>query len=338
MSESATSSVNILFGGVAQHSESAFPSKIMARLDGSAKLLPGLLSTDWREEAPPASLAEAEVVLGTWGMPRLDEELLAAMPKLRAVLYAAGSVKSFATNASFARGVKISSAWAANGIPVAEYTLSTILLSLKRFWAYQRESREQQAWQREIPVTGAFGATVGIVSLGAIGRYLVDLLKNFDLRVIAYDPFIKPEEAERLGVEAVSLDAVFEQSDVVTLHTPWLPETEGLVNARLLEKLKPNATLINTSRGAIVNERDLVSLLSVRGDVTAILDVTYPEPPEPKGPLFQLPNLIITPHIAGSMGNEVARMGSWMVDEYLRLLAGEPLHHEVTRESLARMA
>jgi len=324
----------VLLAGDPQKIDLAFPQSVKAKAMARVEILPGHCSSDWRQGAP-AVLSSADYILGTWGMPMLDEQFLEAAPNLRGVFYAAGSVKGFATEASYARGITISSAWAANGIPVAEYTLATILLSLKQFWAHSRQSRERQ---KTLNISGGYGSTVGIVSLGAIGRYLVDLLKKFDLRVIAYDPYLSKEDAALMGVESVSLETVFEQSDVVSLHTPWLPETEGMIHAGLISRMKQGATLINTSRGAIVNETDLCMVLQSRVDLTAILDVTYPEPPLKDSPLYDCPNIIITPHIAGSMGGEVARMGNWMVDELFRAINGRPLQHAVSLEMLAKMA
>lgn len=324
----------VLFVGDPQKIELAFPQSLREKLMSRVEILPAHCSNDWRQVAPEV-LSGADYILGTWGMPLLDEQFLGAAPNLRGVFYAAGTVKGFATEASYARGIIISSAWAANGIPVAEYTLATILLSLKQFWSHSRHSHE---WRRTFNVSGGYGSTVGIVSLGAIGRYLVDLLKKFDLRVIAYDPFLSEEDAALMGVESVSLESVFEQSDVVSLHTPWLPETEGMIHERLISRMKQGATLINTSRGAIINESDLCSVLKSRVDLTAILDVTRPEPPLKDSPLYDCPNIIITPHIAGSMGGEVARMGNWMVDELFRAINGHPLQHKVSLEMLSKMA
>ena len=141
-----------------------------------------------------------------------------------------------------------------------------------------------------------------------------------------------------MGVRLVSLEEIFLKSDVVSLHTPWLPETENMINARLLRLLPPGATLINTSRGAVVNEKDLCEVLRERADVTAVLDVTHPEPPAQDSPLYELDNVVLTPHISGSMESEVARMGHWMADELKRCLRGEPLQYQITRAMLATAA
>lgn len=287
----------------------------------------------------PEITRQADIILSTWGMPPMDEKFLAAFPKLKANFYAAGTVKGFVTDASYARPVVVSSAATANAIPVAEYTISTVLMSLKRFWSMAREVRQTRTWKRmDEDVPGTYHSTVGIVSLGAVGRSVAQMLSRFELNLIAYDPFVPKDVADELGVEMVSLEELFRRSDVVTLHSPWIPETENLVNERLLRLMKAGATFINTSRGAIVNEPDLCRVLKEREDLTAILDVTYPEPPAVDSPLYRLENIILTPHIAGSMGSEVTRMGDWMIEEMRRYLNKAPLRYQITQEMLARMA
>jgi phosphoglycerate dehydrogenase-like enzyme len=165
-----------------------------------------------------------------------------------------------------------------------------------------------------------------------------DLLRRFAVRVIAYDPFATPETAAALGVSLCSLEECFAQADVVSLHTPWLPETEKMVRGAHFRAMKRDATFINTARGAVVDEPAMIEVLQARPDLTAILDVTHPEPPKPGSPLYALPNVVLTPHIAGSMGNECRRMGRYAVEECQRFLRGEPLLWQVTRERAATLA
>jgi phosphoglycerate dehydrogenase-like enzyme len=157
-----------------------------------------------------------------------------------------------------------------------------------------------------------------------------ELLRDFDLKIIAYDPFIEPEVAHDLKAELCSLEAVFRRADVVSLHTPWLPETEGMITGEHLAMMKPNTTFINTARGAVVREQEMIATLEQRPDLMAVLDVTYPEPPENGSPLFTLPNVVLTPHIAGSLGPETKRLGEAMVEELRRYLRGEPFRWAVS--------
>jgi phosphoglycerate dehydrogenase-like enzyme len=315
----------------------AYPDDVRAEIAAKTKLLPeAIIGAEWKNHT--AELAQVEVIFATWGMPRLNEEFLAAAPRLRAVFYAAGSVKGFATPESYQRGILISSAWQANAIPVAEYALATILLGLKGFWNNQRLSRTGQYNHHQANVAGAFRSNVGLVSLGAIGKLVVGHLAKHEVNILAYDPYANAATAASLGVTLVSLEELFAKSHVVSLHAPWLPETEKMINAPLLRSMPAEATLINTSRGAVIDEADLCKVLAERTDLTAVLDVTHPEPPLPDSPLRTLPNVVLTPHIAGSMGGEIARMGCWMKSELERYLDGKPLQYAVSEDMLATMA
>ncbi len=287
----------------------------------------------------PEVLRDADVIMSGWGGPKMDEDFLAAAPNVKALFYGAGSVKGLVSDAAWERGIIVTSAYAANAVPVAEYTLSQILFCLKRGWQMAMMIKRDGAYPHPRPtVPGAYRTTVGIVSLGMIGRKVCELLKNFDMKVIAYDPFASAQDAAELGVELCSLDELFARSDVVSLHTPWLKETEGMITGAHFESMKEGATFINTSRGAVVNEPQMIDVFNKRPDLFAVLDVTYPEPPQPGSPLYTMPNVILTPHIAGSMDLECNRLGRYMVEELQRYLNGEPLKWNITKERAAIMA
>ena len=286
----------------------------------------------------PSVLADVDVIFSGWGMAKLDEAFLAAAPNLKVIFYGAGSIKGFATDAAWERGIVITSAYAANAIPVAEYTLAAILFSLKHAWYYILGAKQAGAYPPRKPVPGGYGSTVGLISLGMIGRMVAERLKTYDLHVIAYDPYVNTEAGAALGVEMVALDEIFRRADIVSLHTPLLPETVGMITGAHLGAMKPGATFINTARGAVVREQEMITVLQQRPDLYAVLDVTYPEPPEPGSPLYTLPNVLLTPHIAGSLDAECRRMGQYMVQELRRYIAGEPLKWSITRERAKIMA
>jgi len=286
----------------------------------------------------PAVLKDADVIFAGWGCPKMDEAFLLNAPRLKAVFYAAGSIKAFVTEAFWDRGIRVTSAYTANGVPVAEFTLAEIILSLKRAWYYIFKIREDGAYPQHTAVPGTYKSTVGIVSLGMIGRKVCELLKPFDLNVLAYDPYVTDEDAAALGVELCSLEEIFKKSDVISLHTPWLKDTEGLIKGRHFALMKQNSAFINTSRGAVVNEQEMIEVLRERPDIYAVLDVVYPEPPMPDSPLYTLPNVVLTPHIAGSMGRECRRMGRYMTEELKRYIKGEPMLWEISREKSRIMA
>lgn len=286
----------------------------------------------------PALLRDAQIVFSGWGAPVLDEAFLAAAPNLEAVFYGAGSIRHIATEAFWRRGVVICSAWEMNAVSVAEYTLSQILFCLKRGWQFTLQIKHEGCYPSRVPVPGAYGSTVSLISLGMVAQRLCRLLKHFELHVLAYDPFATPELAAKLGVTLCSLEEAFQQGDIVSLHTPLLDATRGMITGAHFRLMKTGATFINTARGAIVRETEMIEALQERPDLFAVLDVTDPEPPQPGSPLYTLPNVILTPHIAGTMDNECRRMGRAMVDELQRHLAGKPLFWAINQEMAARMA
>ncbi|HUR03099.1 MAG TPA: hydroxyacid dehydrogenase, partial [Nonomuraea sp.] len=207
-----------------------------------------------RDQLTPDVLAGLEVLVTGWGAPKLDAEFLAAAPELSLVLYGAGSIRPMVTPEMWARGVRVTSAATANAEPVAEFALSQILYALKHGWRYVLAARAAAASAPRGPEIGAYGATVGLVSLGATGRATARLLSHHNLDVQAYDPYADPAQAEELGVRLVGLEELFATSDVVSLHSPLTPDTERMVGTGLLESMKHDATLINSARGGLVDE------------------------------------------------------------------------------------
>lgn len=287
--------------------------------------------------ADPSVLADVEVILSGWGMAVLDEALLAAAPRLKAVFYGAGSIRYFTTDAMWDRGIVVTSAYAANAVPVAEFTVAAIVMSMKRVWFHARAVRDARRFVREA-VPGMYGTTVGLIGLGAIGRMVAARLRTFDVHTIAHDPFVHTDVAAELGVTLCGLDELFARADVASLHAPWLPQTVGMITGAHLASMGEGATFINTARGALVREEEMIAVLQQRPDLYALLDVTYPEPPVPDSLLYSLPNVVLTPHIAGSLDAECRRMGRTMVEELARFIQGEPLQWAVTRTQAALMA
>ncbi|MCL2088600.1 MAG: hydroxyacid dehydrogenase [Oscillospiraceae bacterium] len=284
-------------------------------------------------------LSDCEIMFSTWGIPKIDRDFLRHAPNLKLVLYGAGSVKHFVTDASWDAGVRVCSAWVANDIPVAEYTLANILFGLKRGLQNARTYTESRGQQRtSMSPAGCYHSNVGIISTGAIGRMVISLLKNFEVNIKAYDPYLTEERAKELGVEKTTLEDVFACCDVVSLHTPLLAETRGMITGKHIDSMKQGAMLINTARGAIIREDEMIRSLKERDDLFAVLDVTDPEPPAPDSQLWDMKNILLTPHIAGSMGNECYRNGLYMYEECCRYLDDLPMKWELTREMVKIMA
>ncbi|MET8221025.1 hydroxyacid dehydrogenase [Streptomyces hirsutus] len=298
------------------------------------------LLDDFTTPRARAVLADVDLLVTGWGCPPLDAEVLRAAPRLRAVVHAAGSVRGHVTDACWERGIEVSSAAAANAVPVAEYTLAMILLTGKRVLESARDYRSARARPdrlRPDRSTGNHRRTVGILSASLIGRRVIDLLRPHDIDVLLHDPYVDDKEAAGLGVRRVELAELFRQSDTVSVHTPLLPETRGLVGRELIDSMRPDAVLVNTARGAVVDQ-DALTDAALAGRIRAVLDVTEPEVLPPEHPLWSCENVLLTPHLAGSQGNELRRLADLALVEIRRWAAGDGFLHPVRRERLAFLA
>lgn len=285
-------------------------------------------------------LARTEVLVTGWGSPPLTSEILAAAPRLAAVIHAAGSVKHHLPTEFWARGIPVSTAAAANAGPVAEYTLAAILFANKAVLpiaaAYRKHPQDLDLELR-FPAVGNYGKRIGVVGASRIGRRVIELLRPFDLDVAVADPYLTPDDAAALEVTQLGLDELVATADVVSLHAPDLPSTRHLLDRRRLGLMRDGATIVNTARPALVDQDALIEEL-VSGRLNAVLDLTVPERLPQDSPLFGLPNVLVTPHIAGSMGVELTRLGDTAVDEVHRIAAGLPLLHPVAAQHLERSA
>jgi phosphoglycerate dehydrogenase-like enzyme len=314
--------------------------ELRERLDRSCDLLVGDPVAGFDDRRAAAVLDRVEVLVTGWGCPSLDAPALDRMPRLRAAFHAAGTVKNHVTPACFERGVRITSAAHANAIPVAEFTVAAILLANKRAFRLQRRYRELRAfrlWSTEVPDPGNYRKTVGLVGASRIGRLVIERLRPFGLEVLVHDPFLEEVEATALGVESCALDDLLRRSDVVSLHAPSLPETRHMIDRRALSLLRDGGVIVNTARGALVDHEALTEEL-LSGRIDAVIDTTEPEVLPADSPLYDLDNVFLTPHIAGSQGSETSRMFASALDELERFVAGEPLHHEIRPDQLGRIA
>ncbi|MEW2294801.1 hydroxyacid dehydrogenase [Streptomyces sp. NPDC006743] len=322
--------------------DDVFPPSVRARLEETADIRPPRVVGEFTGPEARAALAECEVLLTGWGCPAVDRAALDRAPRLRAVIHAAGTVKTFLSRETYERGIVVSSAAAANAVPVAEFTLAAIILGAKRAFPLAHLFRDRRTHRTDADLDrqhwlGTRGITVGVVGASRIGRRVAQLLRTLDAEVLLYDPYAGDTEARSLGATRTDLDTLVATSDVVTLHAPDTPQTRHLLDARRLGLMRPGTLLVNTARGPLVDTQALTEHL-VSGRIDAVLDVTDPEPLPAGHPLWDLPNVFITPHLAGAQGNEVGRLGALAVDELARYARGLPLAHAVLLADLERIA
>ncbi len=322
--------------GIARVYDSATRAAIAALFD----LSPAVYT---KEEVLADQLTDVEILFSTWGFPAMTEQEIADhLPNLKAVFYGAGSVQGFA-RPLIRSGVTVVSAWMANSVPVIEYTVAQIILANKGFFGASRLCSRDAASRKAASAhfgsfRGNYDTPVGLIGLGAIGAGVARRLKDYRLKVYAYDPYCSPEKAADLGVEPADLEFIFENCLTVSNHTPNIPSTKGMLHYAHFSRMPRNGVFINTGRGAQVVEADLIRALAEEPDRVAVLDVTDPEPPVEGHPFYELENVILTPHIAGSAGAECYRMGAYMLEEAERYLRGEALKYAVSEKMLETMA
>ncbi len=291
-------------------------------------------------EARRAEAAEVSYIFSTWGMWHMSEaEIGELFPSLEAVFYAAGSVRGFARE-FLECGVKVFSAWAANGIPVAQFTAAEIMLALKGFYSSVHNGGGE--WENHGGAAGFPGIMdekVGIIGAGMIGKLVSSYLRQLPIELLIYDKFADADAIAKLGGRKASLEEIFSECLVISNHLANVPETVGMIDYALFSRMRENAVFINTGRGAQIKCGDLVRALTEVRTRTAVLDVTDPEePPRPSSPLLEMKNVFLTPHIAGSIGCEVHRMAEFMFEEFTAYAGGTPTRYEVTKEMLDTMA
>jgi phosphoglycerate dehydrogenase-like enzyme len=288
-----------------------------------------------------AVLGDADALVVCHGAPRVDAALLDAAPRLRFVGELEGD--------RFAARIDVEEAWrrgivavdTTNGssYPVSEWALALLLVSMRSGGYYFRrllETRTLTHRERRAPVPERelWGATVGLIGCGHIGRRLISFLRPFGCEIRVCDPYLSPEMADALGFTLTSLEGVLAHSDAVVCLAPLTPGTEHLLGRQELDLLRPGTSFVNVSRGAVVDTDALVERLR-RGDITAGLDVFDPEPIPVDHPIKALPNVFLTPHIASHTEATRKRFFTLMVDELKRFFEGDRPLFELTPRALA---
>jgi phosphoglycerate dehydrogenase-like enzyme len=289
-----------------------------------------------------ANASETMAVVTGWDSPRITEAMLAIAPRLEAIIHAAGSIRPFIPDSVWDSSIRIATANEALGKGVAETSLGLIIAALKGFFPCSQLTRSGD-WQSALPKRGfgrvreLYNVKIGIIGASRTGRHVLRLLNSFDAEILLYDPTITDADAIALGTRRVSLHDLMKLSDVVSLHAPALPQLRHMLGSAELSIMKDDAILINTARGMLIDEGALIQELST-GRISAILDVTNPEPPQPNHPFRALPNVTLLPHIAGAISTGSLRQGHSVVDQLLELQQGLPMHGEISRANFEIMA
>ncbi|MFO7610899.1 MAG: hydroxyacid dehydrogenase [Clostridia bacterium] len=282
-------------------------------------------------------IKDAGIAVTSWDCPTLTDVILKEAPDLKFVFHAAGSVKGIVSDALWERGIRVSSAASALGKGVAETALGLTINSLKNVWNLSKVTG-CGGWNGcNDTVRELYDVNVGVIGAGHAGRHFIRLLKNFDVAIMLYDPTLNDAQCAAIGAKKTGLEDLLAFSDVVSIHAPSIPATHHMLNSSNLGLMKDRAILINTARGSLIDEAALIDELK-KGRISACIDVTDPEPPDISSELRDLPNVILTPHIAGSVNNGKKRIGRLAADEISSFIADGKLGFEIKKEDLSILA
>jgi phosphoglycerate dehydrogenase-like enzyme len=288
-------------------------------------------------EAACALLADCTVGLGSWGTPFPCAEIMAAAPKLRMWEHAAGTAKKMFGPHLKGRDFTIASCKTAIADCVAEMTIGEIILGLRRLFENAAANHRVVTGkvQKSPHARVMYGSTIGVVGASEVGKRVIKLLQPFGCEVLLYDPFVTEAQAAKMGAKLEkNLTELCRRSDAVTLHTPNVPATQKMIGAEQFKAMKDGAIFVNTARGSCIDEAALIAELQA-GRLFALLDVTAPEPAAPESPLRQLPNAIVTSHIAGPQSFNI---GAQAVNDIAAFLSGGKPLAVITEEILDHTA
>lgn len=331
----------LAFAMAADKTRHVFDDEALARLARSCDIVRYAPLEELASPEARAVLGEIDILVTGWGCPMVTAEVVKAAPKLKLIAHAAGTVKFTLDHAVYDAGIRVTHAADANAVPVAEFTLASIIFANKRVFElrdrYRADPARRSSYALMDEPIGNYHRTIGLVGASRIGRRVARMLAGFDFTVLVCDPFVRLGDPVLDGAELVDLESLMARSDVVSIHAPALPSTRAMIGARQLKLMKNGASLINTARGALIDEAALIAELQT-GRIHAVIDVTDPEIPAAGSPLYSLPNVFLTPHVAGAVGTERLRLGEMAIEEIERFVAGAPMEFEIEPALLERLA
>ncbi len=279
---------------------------------------------------------DADVIITCWSSCKYTKHDVERMPNLKLIAHAGGTVAPVVAQDVYETNVKVISGNDVFAKSVAEGCLCYTLAALRRLEHYMGVMRDGGFKERVFYNRGLFGKKLGIVGFGAIARHFLNLVRWFDLEVLVYSSHLTDEEAAQYGARTASLEEIFTECDVISIHASNTEKTRGMITRELMERLKPDALLVNTARGAVIDEPAMFEML-LDGKFYAALDVYAEEPPAPDAPIRKCKNALLMPHMGGPTIDMRGVVLQELSKDFARLKNGEPLQNEISAVAAARM-
>lgn len=281
-------------------------------------------------------MEDQDVIVTGWGQHYFSEQVLEKANRLRLIAHTAGAVASFCGTEVYNRQISVTSGNDVFAASVAEAVLAYALAALRDIPRYDREMKAG-GWRADVDNRGLFGRSIGLLGFGTIPRQLLPMLKPFGCPVHAFDPLVSEEEMSACGVVKSTFAAIFQNSDIVSVHLPLKPDTIGMIDESSLRAMRPGSLLINTARGAVIDEAALATVLG-EGNISAVLDVFSVEPLAADSPLRQTPNTILIPHMAGPTLDRRITAARSIIEDIERFLNNQAMKHEIKSAKAMQMS
>ena len=314
-----------------------FTEKSLAALNALGEVARNPYDRNLTAEEVAQMAQDADVLLTGWGTIRYTEEVLQTLPNLKMIAHTAGSIAPVVDAAAFEKGIIVIGGNNVFAKSVAEGTLAYILASLRRMEHYSGIMRAGGWKEILFQNRGLRGKKVGVVGFGTITKYFLELIRWFGCEVLIYSSHIKEEEAAAYGGRPASLEEIFSTCDIVSIHTSLTPKNIGMITRELLSMLKPTALLVNTARGAIIDEPAMFEML-LEGRFTAALDVYAEEPPRADNPIRQCENVLLMPHMGGPTIDMREEVVMELCRDFVRYQNGQPLENAFDISAVGRMS
>lgn len=305
---------------------------------GEVVYLPDRQAKKIEPEMLREALVDVDILVCGWAVCRLDAYVLEKANKLKLVAYTAGSVAGVISDAMYEKGIRIVAGNEGFARVVAEATVAQMMYSLRKYAETDMRVCTWQDVHNEFQTESLWDQRVGIVGYGATSRYLINMLKLFNAKIKLFSRHMTDEQASALGVQKASLEEIFSTCRVISLNTSKTPENHHLINDELLSLMEQDALLVNTARGALIDEEALAKHL-LSGHIRAALDVYQKEPLVKESPLWTVPanRLHMLPHMAGPTPDQRPACARLVIEDIARFQKGEPLQHEIAASRATTM-
>ena len=310
-----------------------FPPSQIERLEKLGEVIWNEAERQYTRDELKELLQDADICVTGWGCPRIEKDMVRDAKQLKLIAHDAGTVSPYIAPEIYDMGIRVCTGNRMFAESVAESVIAYALASLRKIPKYNADLHGDVLWREDqFHNSGLLEKKVGIISFGMIAQELVKLLRPFRCKILVESDFVTQEKLDeyKMDIRKATMEEIFQTCDIVSIHSTLIPENYHSINRRLLSSMKEGALLVNTARGAIIDEAALAEVLA-EGKISAALDVFEKEPLPMESPLRKLSNVLLIPHMGGPTIDRRMAVTRYVIDDIEHFLKGEKLLGEVDK-------